>query len=154
LTQVGEAALAVGLQAPGHELPNTWWRLRGPGGPIWASFDRPCNALDLVRPAERGTSGDAFEENASERKDVRAVIVRFATNLLGAHVARRACEPPCVHAVQGFVRRGGGWSVRFLEARDPARQPKVEDLHDSVGIQHGVPWLEIPVHHATRMGLH
>ena len=103
---------------------------------------------------ERPLSRRGFIQNASERKNIGAMVDRFALNLLRRHIADRSHDDAGLcslhHPGLDFLGIGCGSFIRCL---NQLGQPEVEYLRVPVLADHYVVGLQIPVNDPGRMRL-
>src|SRR5262249_33863518 len=100
-------------------------------------------------PGKRAPPGEHLVEHASEGPDVGAFVHRLATCLFGTHVGDGTEEHALARAGVGQCRRVG--EVGGLIAGDDLRQPEIEDLHDALGSDLDVGWLQIAMNESLLM---
>jgi len=92
---------------------------------------------------ERASTGDHFEEQASQREDVGARVGRLSLGLLRGHVPDRAHDHAGVGPELGTRVAGGGLGG--------FRESEVQDLHLTVGADEHVFRFQVAMHDALVM---
>src|SRR5262245_37946084 len=86
ISDVTESTLRILLKATPKQLSDPGWCRRGQRLPIWIALDKCRECIGECGSRERGAAREHLVEHASERPDVGALVDRFASCLLRAHV--------------------------------------------------------------------
>ena len=131
---VGEAQLAVLLEAALHDVANVRGNVGGERGPLGLFHHHRGERHRDVLGVERAPAREHFEQHAAEGPDVGALVDGLAARLLGAHVGGGAENDA---DARGRERQGGGVDRVDRAVRSPRverfRQTEVEHLHGAIG---------------------